>query len=87
MDTLFLQGKEIIEYYLRELETEGITHIPRWSPSSNTASLQQTVKATAIPTTCCSKENHEKVDSNLLETLSSSVEGRLKVHSIFLRYI
>lgn len=27
-----LQGKEIIEYYLRELEEEGITYIPRWTP-------------------------------------------------------
>lgn len=27
-----LQGKEIIEYYLRELEEEGVTHIPRWTP-------------------------------------------------------
>lgn len=28
----FLQGKEIIEYYLRELEQEGVTYIPRWTP-------------------------------------------------------
>uniref|UniRef100_A0A3B4DED1 SEC14 like lipid binding 1 n=1 Tax=Pygocentrus nattereri TaxID=42514 RepID=A0A3B4DED1_PYGNA len=27
------KGKEIIEYYLRELEEEGITHVPRWSAS------------------------------------------------------
>ncbi|XP_016422338.1 SEC14-like protein 1 [Sinocyclocheilus rhinocerous] len=26
------KGKEIIEYYLRELEEEGITCVPRWSP-------------------------------------------------------
>uniref|UniRef100_A0A3Q2UJ94 SEC14-like protein 1 n=2 Tax=Fundulus heteroclitus TaxID=8078 RepID=A0A3Q2UJ94_FUNHE len=26
------KGKEIIEYYLRELEEEGVTHIPRWTP-------------------------------------------------------
>lgn len=26
-----LQGKEIIEYYLRELEEEGVTSIPRWT--------------------------------------------------------
>lgn len=30
--SLHLQGKEIIEYYLRELEEEGVTHIPRWTP-------------------------------------------------------
>uniref|UniRef100_A0A8C9YNK1 SEC14-like protein 1 n=1 Tax=Sander lucioperca TaxID=283035 RepID=A0A8C9YNK1_SANLU len=28
------KGKEIIEFYLKELEDEGITHIPRWTPSS-----------------------------------------------------
>ncbi|XP_066560406.1 SEC14-like protein 1 isoform X1 [Amia ocellicauda] len=28
------KGKEIIEYYLRELEEEGVTHIPRWTPSA-----------------------------------------------------
>ncbi|MED6242873.1 hypothetical protein ATANTOWER_011083 [Ataeniobius toweri] len=26
------KGKEIIEYYLRELEGEGVTYIPRWVP-------------------------------------------------------
>ncbi|TKS69276.1 SEC14-like protein 1 [Collichthys lucidus] len=28
------KGKEIIEFYLKELEDEGITHVPRWAPSS-----------------------------------------------------
>uniref|UniRef100_A0A8C6UQD3 SEC14-like protein 1 n=1 Tax=Neogobius melanostomus TaxID=47308 RepID=A0A8C6UQD3_9GOBI len=28
------KGKEIIEYYLREMEEEGITFIPRWTPPS-----------------------------------------------------
>ncbi|XP_077426520.1 SEC14-like protein 1 isoform X3 [Vanacampus margaritifer] len=27
------KGKEIIEYYLKELEDEGITHVSRWSPT------------------------------------------------------
>uniref|UniRef100_A0A8D3AV11 SEC14-like protein 1 n=1 Tax=Scophthalmus maximus TaxID=52904 RepID=A0A8D3AV11_SCOMX len=27
------KGKEIVEYYLRELEEEGITYIPRWTPA------------------------------------------------------
>ncbi|XP_031417349.1 SEC14-like protein 1 isoform X3 [Clupea harengus] len=26
------KGKEIVEYYLKELEGEGITHVPRWLP-------------------------------------------------------
>nr|XP_019939779.1 PREDICTED: SEC14-like protein 1 isoform X1 [Paralichthys olivaceus] len=29
------KGKEIIEFYLKELQDEGITHIPRWSSSSD----------------------------------------------------
>ncbi|XP_068590773.1 LOW QUALITY PROTEIN: SEC14-like protein 1 [Cebidichthys violaceus] len=27
------KGKEIIEFYLKELQDEGITHVPRWSSS------------------------------------------------------
>ncbi|XP_023252913.1 SEC14-like protein 1 [Seriola lalandi dorsalis] len=27
------KGKEIIEYYLRELEEEGVAYIPRWTPT------------------------------------------------------
>lgn len=50
-----LQGKEIIEYYLKELEDEGVTHIPRWSPPQApppTARLQlplTSAPANAIP--------------------------------------
>ncbi|KAL2086946.1 hypothetical protein ACEWY4_018005 [Coilia grayii] len=31
------KGKEIIEYYLKQLEDEGITHVPRWCPSGPSA--------------------------------------------------
>lgn len=27
-----MKGKEIIEYYLHQLEEEGITFVPRWTP-------------------------------------------------------
>lgn len=27
-----MKGKEIIEYYLKQLEEEGITFVPRWTP-------------------------------------------------------
>uniref|UniRef100_A0A8C5D0K8 SEC14-like protein 1 n=1 Tax=Gouania willdenowi TaxID=441366 RepID=A0A8C5D0K8_GOUWI len=33
------KGKEIIEFYLRELEDDGITHMPRWSPFSCSLSI------------------------------------------------
>lgn len=31
-ETFPLQGKEVIEHYLKELISQGITFIPRWSP-------------------------------------------------------
>lgn len=44
-----LQGKEIIEYYLRELEEEGVTYIPRWTPpvASGASRLEQLPTSTA----------------------------------------
>lgn len=51
------KGKEIIEYYLREMEEEGITFIPRWtppplSPSSTRPQLPPASTARAIPVNC-----------------------------------
>ncbi|XP_068605936.1 SEC14-like protein 1 [Brachionichthys hirsutus] len=36
------KGKEIIDYYLRELEEEGVTRMPRWTPpvTSDTSKLK-----------------------------------------------
>uniref|UniRef100_A0A4X2L4X5 SEC14 like lipid binding 5 n=1 Tax=Vombatus ursinus TaxID=29139 RepID=A0A4X2L4X5_VOMUR len=33
------KGKEVIEYYLNELISQGISHIPRWTPSPRPSSL------------------------------------------------
>lgn len=82
MSHLFLQGKEIIEYYLRELETEGITQIPRWSPLF-TATATAQIKDT-IPISNISKEDQEEVHNIPTESLATHVEGRLTVHSILL---
>ncbi|XP_061888629.1 SEC14-like protein 1 isoform X3 [Entelurus aequoreus] len=41
------KGKEIIEYYLKELEDEGITHIPRWNPTSLPV---PPIRPTSLPT-------------------------------------
>ncbi|MCJ8739421.1 hypothetical protein PDJAM_G00046920 [Pangasius djambal] len=73
------KGKEIIEYYLRELETEGVTYIPRWTPPSTTttASPQLTVETAAIPTPNSSKEDQGSAHSNLTESLPASVEDKL----------
>lgn len=35
-DSLYLlQGKEVIDFYLNELISQGITHIPRWTPGAS----------------------------------------------------
>lgn len=34
------KGKEIIEYYLRQLEEEGVTFVPRWTPPAAAPSLE-----------------------------------------------
>lgn len=39
-----LQGKEIIEYYLRELEEQGVTYIPRWTPPVSKTAIAIPVK-------------------------------------------
>ncbi|KAK3520410.1 hypothetical protein QTP70_024160 [Hemibagrus guttatus] len=72
------KGKEIIEYYLRELESEGITHIPRWTPpSTTTASPKLTVNLAAILTPSSIKEDCERVHSDLTESMPASVEDKL----------
>uniref|UniRef100_A0A8C9PU91 PRELI/MSF1 domain-containing protein n=1 Tax=Spermophilus dauricus TaxID=99837 RepID=A0A8C9PU91_SPEDA len=48
------KGKEIIEYYLRQLEEEGITFVPRWTPpsigpsSETSSSSKSQVASTAV---------------------------------------
>nr|KAF6458704.1 SEC14 like lipid binding 1 [Rousettus aegyptiacus] len=39
------KGKEIIEYYLRQLEEEGITFVPRWTPPSITPSSETSLSS------------------------------------------
>lgn len=43
------QGKEIIEFYLNELEDEGITHVPRWTPSSVSLPLPRPTSLSTSP--------------------------------------
>uniref|UniRef100_A0A3Q1BN02 SEC14 like lipid binding 1 n=1 Tax=Amphiprion ocellaris TaxID=80972 RepID=A0A3Q1BN02_AMPOC len=43
------KGKEIIEYYLKELEDEGITHVPRWTPSSLSLPLPRPTSLSSPP--------------------------------------
>ncbi|XP_036445237.1 SEC14-like protein 1 [Colossoma macropomum] len=67
------KGKEIIEYYLRELEAEGVTFIPRWSPPSTSAIVSS---AKAIPTSS-SREEHSRAPNSPAEVLPGSPEDKL----------
>lgn len=61
------KGKEIIEYYLQQLEEEGVTFVPRWSPFT-VCNLGKTTPMPKLPTSainipdssskegCCNKE-------------------------------
>ncbi|KAF7698182.1 SEC14-like protein 1 [Silurus meridionalis] len=72
------KGKEIIEYYLREMETEGITHVLRWRPPSTiTASPELKVNPTTIPTSDIYKEDSKRVHRNLAESLPALAEDKL----------
>uniref|UniRef100_A0A8C6P450 SEC14 like lipid binding 1 n=1 Tax=Nothobranchius furzeri TaxID=105023 RepID=A0A8C6P450_NOTFU len=43
------KGKEIIEFYLKELETEGVVHVPRWNPSSHSLALPSPKSISSSP--------------------------------------
>ncbi|XP_072550070.1 SEC14-like protein 1 [Salminus brasiliensis] len=65
------KGKEIIEYYLEELEAEGITFIPRWSlPSTSTKGSS----ARPIPT---GRVEHSRVLNGPADTVPGSSEDKL----------
>lgn len=75
------KGKEIIEYYLRELEDEGVTHIPRWTPPvvSGTARLQELPPsaARAIPANGAKTGLDSKDPSCSTEQLVGSPDDKL----------
>ncbi|KAG8507466.1 SEC14-like protein 1 [Galemys pyrenaicus] len=57
-----LKGKEIIEYYLRQLEEEGVTFVPRWAPpaaapaAETSSSAKQAVAAAPLAPDAAQKE-------------------------------
>uniref|UniRef100_A0A8C5D413 SEC14-like protein 1 n=1 Tax=Gouania willdenowi TaxID=441366 RepID=A0A8C5D413_GOUWI len=64
------KGKEIIEFYLRELEDDGITHMPRWSPFSCSLSIPRPTSLITSPPTiprlhCFS--NGDKLDADYIK--------------------
>jgi len=66
---LVLQGKEVIEYYINELLTEGIYHIPAWAElvESHTGALA--VDETASPSLCAAAA------ANASSSLSAGLSG------------
>ncbi|XP_038552596.1 SEC14-like protein 1 [Micropterus salmoides] len=77
------KGKEIIEYYLRELEEEGVTYIPRWIPPvvSGTAAarLQLLPPSTerAIPVSSAKNVLDSKDPSCPTELLAGNPDDKL----------
>uniref|UniRef100_A0A8C7X1G2 SEC14 like lipid binding 1 n=1 Tax=Oryzias sinensis TaxID=183150 RepID=A0A8C7X1G2_9TELE len=72
------KGKEIIEYYLNELEVEGILHVPRWIPpsrslpqptslSTSPAVLPKHVGAPALCAPHASDPNDDKLDADYIK--------------------
>lgn len=73
-----MKGKEIIEYYLKQLEEEGITFVPRWTPpvacksESSTSHLRRPVSpAINIPESATKEGLSNK---EILNTSSSPSE-------------
>lgn len=56
--TSIKKGKEIIEFHLKQLEEEGITHVPRWAPppAPTPSHAMPVSSARAIP--ACSSRAH-----------------------------
>ncbi|XP_028840909.1 SEC14-like protein 1 [Denticeps clupeoides] len=65
------KGKEIIEYYLKELENDGITHVLRWAPPATpTVPIQ-------IPVSSNRNVHSRKGGSNLSTSLPGSPDDKL----------
>ncbi|XP_053565592.1 SEC14-like protein 1 isoform X1 [Bombina bombina] len=82
------KGKEIIEYYLNQMEQEGIAYLPRWSPSpvlqpvkSIPTSERPVSPAQNIPITKAPEGHNSKEGPRLAtspsETLSSTPDDKL----------
>jgi len=47
-----VQGKEVIEYYINELLTEGIYHVPTWAELSESCASASALDETASSSVC-----------------------------------
>ncbi|XP_069608215.1 SEC14-like protein 1 [Ranitomeya imitator] len=87
------KGKEIIEYYLKQMEEEGITELPRWTPAPKqlpecptSTSTHSVSPAQNIPT-LSSSDGHSSRDgpptsSSPPEVLSSTPDDKLEADYI-----
>lgn len=66
------QGKEIIEFYLKELEDEGIEHVPRWVPSSIPQSV---IRPSSLSTSPPLPPNPASIPSVCVSLPSESKDG------------
>lgn len=77
------KGKEIIEYYLRELEKEGVTYIPRWTSTVDSGTvtwrhqLPPPSAARAIPVNSAKDGLHCKDSSCSAELATGSPDDKL----------
>uniref|UniRef100_A0A3Q2VYW0 SEC14-like lipid binding 1 n=1 Tax=Haplochromis burtoni TaxID=8153 RepID=A0A3Q2VYW0_HAPBU len=77
------KGKEIIEYYLRELEKEGVTYIPRWTSTVDSGTvtwrhqLPPPSAARAIPVNSAKDGLHCKDSSCSAELVTGSPDDKL----------
>ncbi|KAL2078766.1 hypothetical protein ACEWY4_026451 [Coilia grayii] len=62
------KGKEIIEYYLKELADEGVTHVPRWAPPQAPISM---------PTCPIAPPAGHKENATLSDALPTSPDDKL----------
>uniref|UniRef100_A0A8C7QWS2 SEC14 like lipid binding 1 n=1 Tax=Oncorhynchus mykiss TaxID=8022 RepID=A0A8C7QWS2_ONCMY len=63
------KGKEIIEFYLNQLEEEGISHVPRWTPSLDAPSSSSvtTKPVCATPNVCVCVCVVDKLDADYIK--------------------
>ncbi|XP_003454043.1 SEC14-like protein 1 isoform X1 [Oreochromis niloticus] len=77
------KGKEIIEYYLRELEKAGVTYIPRWTSTVDSGTvtwrhqLPPPSAARAIPVNSAKDGLHCKDSSCSAELVAGSPDDKL----------
>ncbi|XP_008303806.1 SEC14-like protein 1 [Stegastes partitus] len=77
------KGKEIIEHYLRELEKEGVTYVPRWTPPDVSGGVEARLQlpppsaARAIPGSSAKDGLCSKDPTSPVELLPGSPDDKL----------